>query len=148
MQLFPRGWASTALLAPFFFVIVITTAGGCSSRAKSEAGERTPADELRELAGVLTLYSGQNGRGPAKPADLEPYEVGAPLAYRSVLAGDIIVVWGATMPGEGDVKTSGTTAIIAYQKQGPTEGGYVLLHNGTIKQLSATEFAAAPKAGN
>jgi hypothetical protein len=28
----------------------------------------------------------------------------------------------------------------------PAEGGWVLLQNGTVKEMTAAEFAAAPKA--
>ena len=36
--------------------------------------------------------------------------------------------------------------VAADEKDTPTSGGYVLLSNGEIKQMTAAEFAAAPKA--
>jgi hypothetical protein len=124
----------------------LLVAAGCSSskRGGTEA-EKGRADELRELATILPLYSGEHRRGPSKPSDLAPYEAGAPLGYRAVAAGDIVVVWGATMAGEGEKSTS--TAVVAYEKKTPTEGGFVLLHNGDVKQMTAEEFKNAPKAG-
>ena len=38
-------------------------------------------------------------------------------------------------------------AVVAYEKQVPTDGGYVLLSAGSVKKMTAEEFAAAPKAG-
>jgi hypothetical protein len=55
-----------------------------------------------------------------------------------------VIVWGATMAGEGD--GGGAAEIVAYEKAAPTDGGAVLYQNGQVKKLSAAEFAAAPKA--
>ena len=41
----------------------------------------------------------------------------------------------------------GNEAVVAYEKNAPTQGGYVLLSAGTVKKVSAAEFASAPKAG-
>jgi hypothetical protein len=119
--------------------------GGCSSRKSATADGPTRESELRELASLLILHSGQHRRGPSKPADLAEYEAGGPLAYRAVQSGELVVVWGATMPGEGE--GGGTDAVVAYEKKVPSEGGWVLLHNGNVKSMSAAEFQSAKKAG-
>ena len=125
---------------------VLSAGGGCSSGRNAGVPEGpTQADELREVSGMLSLYSGEHRRGPAKAADLAGYQGGFPLGYRAVQSAEIVVVWGATMPGEGD--GGKTDAVMAYQKKVPSEGGFVLLHNGTVKEMSAAEFQAAPKAG-
>jgi hypothetical protein len=36
--------------------------------------------------------------------------------------------------------------VVAYEKKVPTEGGHVLLQDGTVKQMTAAEFQSAPKA--
>lgn len=94
---------------------------------------------------MLILLSGEKGRGYANTAELAHYEHGHPLGYQAVKAGEIVVVPGATMPGEGD--KGGTTAIVAYEKDVPTQGGHVLLNNGTVKRMTADEFRTAPKMG-
>jgi len=65
--------------------------------------------------------------------------------FVSQYTGDVVVVWGAKMAGEGS-SGSGTGEVIAYEKKVPTEGGFVLLTSGTVKQMTADEFKAAPKA--
>jgi hypothetical protein len=122
-------------------LILALLLAGCSGRSGSVGSERE--SELREVANLLILHSGQHNKGPAKAADLQKYEAGGPLGFQAVKSGDIVIVWGATMPGEGD--RTGTTAIVAYEKKTPTEGGLVLLHNGTIQEMTAEGFAAAPK---
>ena len=94
---------------------------------------------------MLSLYSGEHRRGPAKADDLARYQVGFPLGYRAVQSREIVVFWGATMPGEGE--GGKTEAVVGYEKKVPSEGGFVLLHNGTVKEMSPAEFQAAPKAG-
>jgi hypothetical protein len=41
----------------------------------------------------------------------------------------------------------GGSNVLAYQKGVPTQGGFVLLSDGTIRPMSAADFQAAPKAG-
>lgn len=118
---------------------------GCSSSGPSGGGTPGKEAELTEVGSMLVLYSGQHRKGPAKAADLAGYEQGAPLGYPAVKSGEVVVVWGATMPGEGDLD-KGTTAVVAYEKKTPKEGGLVLLHNGKVQAMTAAEFAAAPKA--
>lgn len=128
------------------FVVVsvsLLVGAGCSSGPRGgQEGGPTRADELHEVGTMLTLLSG-SGRGYAKAADLAPYSDGCPLGYKALKSGDVVIVQGATMPGEGDKK--GTDAIVAYEKAAPDKGGHVLLHNGTVKKMTADEFARAEK---
>jgi hypothetical protein len=117
---------------------------GCSSSHPSGAGGGFPqSDVFAEVAGMLREYLVANRRGPAKVADLAPYENTYPYAYQAIKSGDIEVVWGAVIAGEGG---GGSDAVIAYEKKVPAEGGYVLLENGKIKEMKAAEFQSAPKA--
>lgn len=130
------------LLKPALFLslIALMVAAGCQSGKETGSEESTRVNELHEIATVLRLYCGQHNRGPSRPADLAPYEAGAPLGYPAVRSGEIVVVWGAMMPGEGE---TGTDAVIAFEKKTSSQGGYVLLHNGTVKEMTANEFSAA-----
>ena len=64
-------------------------------------------------------------------------------AYDSVKSGDVVVLWGTPMQGEGD--SGKGEVLMAYEKKVPTDGGYVLLSAGTVRRMSAADFAAAPK---
>jgi hypothetical protein len=60
-----------------------------------------------------------------------------------IKSGDLIVQWGASLSPEGDT----ASAILAYVKTVPEQGGYVLMQDGrTIKKMAADEFRSAPKA--
>jgi hypothetical protein len=116
-------------------------AAGCGGQRAAEAEAAPGQRALTELAGVLPLFQ----KPPTKVGDLAPYRDAAPSAYESVRTGNVVVIWGVAMPGEGDAG-KGTTDIIAYEKDAPTAGGFVLLHNGTVKKMTADEFKSAPKA--
>lgn len=117
---------------------------GCSSTPPT-GGEAVASrtDELNDVAGMLRMSSGPGGKGPGKLHDLAKFESGHPAGYAAVKSGDIVIVWGVSMGGEGD---AGTEEVVAYDKNAPTDGGMVLLMNGKVKKMTAAEFAAAPKA--
>ncbi len=121
---------------------------GCSSSSTETNGQPPESAVLQEVAGLISSYTGEFRKGPQKIADLARYEPGYPIGYHAVKTGEIEVVWGARMTIEEGSGSgySGTTDVVAYQRQTPTEGGLVLLQNGEVKQMSAEEFKAAPKA--
>lgn len=103
-----------------------------------------PVIELNQVGALILSYGGENRRGPRGPADLEKYEPGGPIGLQSIKSGEIVVVWGATMAGEGEANAP--KGIVAYEKNAPTEGGHVLLQNGQVQKMTAEQFKAAPKA--
>ena len=62
------------------------------------------------------------------------------MLFRSK-AGQFAVQWGVSLSNAPDKK-----AILAYPKDAAGQGGYVVFVDGTLRKLSASEFAAAPKA--
>jgi len=132
-------WRATLLLLLFAIF-------GCSSSAPTGGGQEPTGEAiLHEVGAMLQSYSGEAHRGPKKAADLSKFENSFPLGYRAVQSGDVVVVWGAPIAGEGDAKNA-PADVVAYEKKVPNEGGWVLLQNGNVKQMSGSEFAAAPKA--
>lgn len=115
---------------------------GCSSK---KAGDQPPtrSDELQQIANMLRDFTGVSNRGPANVGELARFQNDYPIGYPQVKSGEIDIVWGARMGGEGG---GGSEGIIAFEKKAPTEGGWVLQANGEVKQLSADAFKAAPKA--
>ena len=51
------------------------------------------------------------------------------------------MLWGGLAPWG-----AASTHVLAYERQGPEEGGAVLLQDGTIKQMTAAELQAALQA--
>jgi len=123
-----------------FAVFAAAAFAGCPA---GEGGTPDPEagvkDALTEVGSMVCLYSGKSNRGPAKVADLSPYQDGCPAGFAAVKSGEVVVRWGKTMAGECE---SGTADVIAYEKKAPAEGGYVLLHNGAEKKMGASDLAS------
>lgn len=86
------------------------------------------------------MYVKINQAPPKQFSDIDqkPYSEASSLAFNGVKEGKYVVVWGVSG------KDSGT--VLAYEKDAPTQGGMVLMADGTIKKMSADELkAATPK---
>ncbi|MBP3954019.1 hypothetical protein J8F10_01735 [Gemmata sp. G18] len=128
-----------------FFLGTLALAGCSSSQSQSTSQSPGTDAVLHEVGGLIQMCSGETGKGPKKAADLAKYQNGYPLGFQAVQSGEVVVVWGAKIGGEGEA-ASGPAHVIAYEKKTPTEGGWVLFQNATTKQMSAGDFASAPKA--
>ena len=118
---------------------------GCSSNTGGGGNSIAPQTAaLQEVADLLRAASA-DGRAPTKQADLTRFASAYPQGYQAVKSGEVVVIWGAKMAGEGEAG-SAPKNIIAYEKKAETEGGWVLLQNGTVKEMTADEFKTAPKA--
>ena len=110
---------------------------GCGG-GKPPAVVASPKAKLEEFAQMLRTMAGDKQAPPAKVADLESAEPLLPQSAEAFRSGELVYVWGTTLTGGG--------AVVAYEKKAETEGGWVLLQDGTVKQMKADEFKAAPKA--
>jgi hypothetical protein len=100
------------------------------------------AEGLKEMVGVYRYIEYSKLPLPRKPQDFADYCDSMPTAFQRITQGEYIVVWGvgrSTVPGAA-------SQILAYEKKAPSAGGAVLLRDGTIKEVTAAEFAAATKA--
>jgi hypothetical protein len=127
-----------ALLAVSFCLLV-----GCSSRSKATATGRFLV--LQDVNDLLHAAAGATGRLPAGLADLDRHKGMFPRGYEAVQSGAVVVLWGASIQGEGDIGKN--EVVVAYEKGVPTDGGHVLLSAGTVKKMTASDFNAAPKGG-
>ena len=129
---------SAALWGCFLFALGLL--GGCGDGGPGKTGPAGPTrqEELTDLAELLREAAANKQKMPAKVADLEPHEPPHPVAVIAMQRGEVVYAWG--------VGLSAGTGILAYEKGAERAGGWVLLQDGTVKQLSADEFKAAPKA--
>jgi hypothetical protein len=121
-------------------LLIASLLAGCGTKPAEgpAATEMSTGERLTELKELLSLAQIDLGRAPTRVQELERYQRGSPFAYQSVAKGDLVVLWGANL-GQG-------TSVVAYEKDAPTAGGWVLLQDRTVVQMSAAEFQAAPKA--
>ena len=150
LMLTPSGWASDRLGVRRMFLVGLLGVGvplllaaqvallpllGCAGTKATPSTSQGKLEEVREM--LKTLQS-DKAKPPAKAADLGAVEPYLPTSAADLRSGEIVYVWGAGL--------SGGNAVIAYDKKAPTDGGWVLLQDGTVKQMSAAEFSSAPKA--
>jgi len=95
---------------------------------------------MEELSSVIQAVAQQKQKPPTKLADLQRFEPIASAALPALASGKYVFLWGAGYKPGG-------TGIVAYEAAAETKGGWVLLEDGSFKKMSASEFAAAPKAG-
>jgi hypothetical protein len=63
-------------------------------------------------------------------------------AAQDLRSGEIGCVWGTIL----STAANASSAVLAYEKKAATEGGWVLMQDGKVKRMTASEFQAAPKA--
>ena len=113
-------------------------AAGCGE-SKPVASTTPNKDALAEIGQMLKSLADEGRKPPTKLAELEPVEPMLPMAATMLRDGTLVYLWGAAYAADGD-------KVAAYEKKVPTEGGLVLLQSGKVKEMSAGEFASAPKA--
>lgn len=94
---------------------------------------------VSELGELYRYLHAQKLPPPTRAEDLQEYEGTLAAALPLVREGKIVVVWKV-----GYAPSS--SEVIAYEKDAAINGGKVLLRNGTVKAMTAAEFASAPKA--
>ncbi len=110
---------------------------GCGS-APPPTEAPTARDRLGELSEAWFLAQINLKRPPSKAEEVSTRD--SFQAVRAVKAGELVVIWSVHL------EQGGGEAIVAYDKDAPTQGGWALLQNGKLKKFSAAEFVAAPKA--
>ncbi len=103
---------------------------------------------LQSFGEDYRMYSISQKRPPRKLDDMKILQTMASPAIAEVRSGNILVEWGATLPDmKEEPGQSMAPEILAYGKEVPEKGGYVLHLDRTVTQMTAEEFKAAPKAG-
>src|SRR5262249_49868303 len=138
MKRFRRGCATLVIA-----LLLGSGPGGCGGGGAAKSlSDSTGEDKLEGICEKLKVVRDDNSKPPAKLAELERGEPLLPLSAAALRNGDIVYIWGAGLSTDG--KASST--LIAHERTAQSEGGWVLMGDGQVKQMSATEFAAAPKA--
>ena len=119
--------------------IVLAIAACDRSDRTVPADAATAESELQELAGLIKLAAHEKKPPPRSVKDFDELSAANPPGVQAVDQGRIVYAFGKGY----DAKS---TAILAYEKDAATQGGFVLLQDGTVKRLTAVEFQSAPKA--
>jgi hypothetical protein len=126
-----------------FLLVAVGVLTGCSSGRHADTSD-PEYDLLQEVNELLRAAAGSNQRPPGKLAELNAHQGMFPRGYAAVKSGEVVVQLGMPMQGEGDVGKD--EHLVAYEKNAPTAGGYVLLSAGSIKKVSVSEFQSILRA--
>lgn len=122
-----------------FLTLLAVVCLGCGGPAANSAGP-SPEVALEELAEVIRSMDQMKQLKPTKLGDLKRYEPIAEIGIAALRDGSVVYLWGGGFKSGGD-------GVVAYETKAETDGGLVLIQDGTVKSMTAAEFASAPKAG-
>lgn len=111
--------------------------GKSSVGSSPESAERR--QELGDIHGLCKFHHEQKGRPPARLADLKRSEIAFPGGYDALATGRCILLWGTPW----DNTPGGRSKVLAYEAAAAAQGGLVLMHDGTIRSMTADELQAA-----
>jgi hypothetical protein len=105
-------------------------------------GQTVSMEELKQI-GLIYQQFLLDGKGPAKLEDLN-LKRDAPKLHEAIEEKRLILYWNVSLNNAPE-GTSNT--VLGYSAEVPTKGGPVLMLDGTVKKMTADEFAKAAKAG-
>lgn len=109
---------------------------GCGGNRVATVDPRTA--NLTDIFEVYSLFAKNHQRPPKQLSDLtrREYETTNPAGVRGLKSGEYVVVWGTVI---------GESSVLAYEKDVPQSGGMVVLADGNIKSMSASDLQVALK---
>jgi len=102
----------------------------------------TGKHKMEEIGQMLTAAKASNTNPPARLEDLDRVEPLVPLSVQDLRSGEIVYVWGASLSTDA----AAAKAWLAHEKKTASEGGWVLMQDGSVKQMTAQEFGTSSKA--
>lgn len=105
------------------------------------AGDKTDPEYQRQLKAFADAYFTYVDQNQAAPPDLQSLyglRSGFPQVYAEIEAGRIVVIWSAELE---QTAADNDKYVLAYEATVPQEGGLVVLGGGTVRHMSAEEFA-------
>jgi hypothetical protein len=133
------------LVAGLVFAAAI--APGCSSSPQqAELDTSAQAQGLKNLGKMYAIVSRSLGRPPKTVDELRKAEAEVPGGFNSIGETNVAIFLGAELPDQPG-KPADSETVLAYDRLVPIQGGYVLMLDGSVRKLSATDFKTARKAG-
>src|SRR5262249_51689615 len=105
--------------------------------------DNATANDLREIGLAYHSYVAEVKKPPSDPLDIAVKLT--PPTSRKLGEAKYIVIPGI-QPAEYPADARGNT-ILAYQRDVPSMGGWILMVDGTVRKVSTEEFKKLPQAG-
>jgi hypothetical protein len=102
-------------------------------------------NQMKQIAlAYHNFWAANANRAPGKAEDLAPYYENDAKITALMKDGTVVVYWGASIQ---KMTQGSSNTVLGYEKDTPKGGGLVMMGDGSVKKMSAEEFAKAPKAG-
>ena len=123
------------------FVLMVAISAGCGGTATQLGYTPKSKDRMDEVGAMYKSYMAANkGNLPKKLSDLDPFEPANQYGFAAIRDGEVVMFWGGAKSGDSG------SIIQAHDKSISSTGGFVLMQDGTVKEMSASEFGSAKKA--
>jgi hypothetical protein len=103
---------------------------------QAPAAKRGPEKDLEDLGVYLMAQVQRTGRPAGSLTEATVLAEQDPVLYAQLKAGVYVVRWGIEPVPFG-------AAVIAYEPQTPTKGGYVLLGGANVQKVTPEQFRSA-----
>jgi hypothetical protein len=121
-------------------------AAGCGGSNRPTTSDDADAFLLTQVGELCRHFHFANKKPPQRVDDLARLRSMGGNGYQALQSGDIVLMCNATLPDlDEDSGHSESQEILAYQKDVPQSGGYVLLLNRTVRKMTTDEFKSASK---
>lgn len=117
---------------------------GGSPRGTGTSSTQGPVtnDALSDLKTLLEAVKSGQQKAPKSAAEMAAIEPMYPAAGAFIQNGSIEYVWGTALASGPDAGKR----MVGFETKAAKEGGFVLLQDGTLKEVSAAEFGGLEKA--
>ncbi len=126
------------------FVIATLLIAGCSGEAEQKVALRR--SNLTQLGMGYRQYYSEQGRAPSDAAELAQFmsaaadESAVQEAVKSLEEGDVVMFWDGVLEQDSD-KGEWT---LGFEASVPGSGGYIVTADGSIRLVTARQFAETP----
>jgi len=125
----------TTSILPLLAILAVLIAG--CGRTEQDPNIDDQKIDLETIYETYSVHVKNHQRPPAAWSDLKQYERGRPRLFTILKEGKYVIVWG--------VNDENAETVLAYEKDAPTNGGWAVMADGTVKRLDAEAFQAVPK---
>jgi hypothetical protein len=132
------------MLLALTVAVALLTATGCFFSPKMPEQRK---NDLKRLGVAFIEFS--NARPQARPAgveDLAPYFEKDASLIKALNAGDIVFNYGVSLQDMANSGEGTSNLVLAYEKDAPSRGGFVLMADASVRHMLADEFKAAKQA--
>jgi hypothetical protein len=135
-------WCFVSIALVVAFALLSVACGNIRQAAQRSQNR----NDLMQIALAYTNYCDTYQKGPAKAEDLLPYIENNNLLLQKMKS-DYTIIWGVNLNDLKQFADKGTfETVLGYESAAPTAGGLVVMCSGEVKNMTAAEFNAAPKA--